>query len=145
DSIILMNESDDFRLIIITSDKPSEEFTNSITNLANDIEEKYGDLLREFKGGMVTQFTGISKLIEKHLNVSFASPLKIAFSKKVKLNAMEKSVIEKANEIMKQTNLNYFYTTFLMPNQQFDLETTKVIFNLIEKKIFQPINLNLIQ
>ncbi len=145
DSIILMNESDDFRLIIITSDKPSEEFTNSITNLANDIEEEYGDLLREFKGGMVTQFAGINELIEKHLNVSFASPLKIAFSKKVKLNAMEKSVIEKANEIMEQTNLNYFYTTFLMPNQQFDLETTKLIFNLIEKKILQPINLNLIK
>ena len=143
DSIILMNESEDFRLIIIMSDKPSEEFTNSITNLVNDIEEKYGVLLRKFKGGKVSQFAGVSELIKMHLNVSFASPLKIVISKKVKLNAIEKSVIEKTNEIMKQTNLNYFYTTFLMPDQKFDPEMTKVIFNLINRKIFQPINLNL--
>ncbi|MFX1411677.1 MAG: hypothetical protein ACFFA6_15105, partial [Promethearchaeota archaeon] len=143
DSIILMNESKDFRLIIIMSDKPSEEFTNLITNLAKDIEEKYGDLLREFKGGQVTQFAGIRELIEMHLNVSFASPLTIVLSKKVKLNTLEKSVVEKAKEIMEQTNLNYFYTTFLMPNQKFDPEITKVIFNLISRKIFQPISLNL--
>ena len=74
---------------------------------------------------------------------SKTSPLSISISKKAKLDAIEKSVIEKAKEIMKQTNLNYFYTTFLMPDQEFDLETTKVIFNLIEKKIFEPINLNL--
>ncbi|MFX1593794.1 MAG: hypothetical protein ACFFCL_13960, partial [Promethearchaeota archaeon] len=133
------------RLITIMSDKPSEELTNSITNLAFDIEEKYGDLLREFKGGMVTQFAGISELIEMHLNVSFASPLKIVVPyKKVKLDPREKSVIEKAKTIMKQTNLYYFYTTFLMPDQKFDPEMAKIIFNLINKKIFQPINLNLV-
>ena len=143
DSIILMNESKDFRLIIIMSDKPSEEFTNSITNLAKDIEEKYGVLIREFKGGQITQFAGISELIEMHLNVSFASPLRIAITKKAKFNAIEKAVIEKAKEIMKQTNLNYFYSTFLMTDQKFNHETTKVIFDLINRKIFQPINLNL--
>ncbi len=143
DSIILMNESEDFRIIIVLSDKPSEEFTNSITNLAKDIKEKYGDLLRAFKGGQVTQFAGLSELIEKHLNVSFASPLKIAFHKKAKLNTIEKSIIQKANEIMNQTNLDYFYTSFLMPDQKFDPETTNVIFDLINKKIFQPISLNL--
>ncbi|MFW9876087.1 MAG: hypothetical protein ACFFG0_23535 [Candidatus Thorarchaeota archaeon] len=143
DSIILMNESKDFRLIIIMSDKPSEEFTNSITNLAKDIETNYGKLIREFKGGKVTQFAGISELIEMHLHVSFASPLQITVSKKAKLNAIEKTVVLKAKVIMKQTNLNYFYTSFLMPDQKFNLETTNVIFNLIDKKILQPINLNL--
>ncbi|MFX1273604.1 MAG: hypothetical protein ACFFBP_11550 [Promethearchaeota archaeon] len=142
DSIILMNECSNFRLIIITSDKPSEELTNSITNLANEIEEKYGDQIQKFSGGLITQFRGIKELIEKHLNVSFASPLKIIQSTKIKLDAREKVIIERAKEIMKQTNLNYFYTTFLMPDQQFDLGTTKTIFNLIEKNIFKPINLN---
>jgi hypothetical protein len=60
----------------------------------------------------------------------------------VKLNATEKSVIEKAREVMEQTNLNYFYSTFLMPDQKFNLETTKVIFSLINNKIFRPINLD---
>ncbi|MFW9867940.1 MAG: hypothetical protein ACFFEN_17740, partial [Candidatus Thorarchaeota archaeon] len=143
DSIILMNEAEDFRLILVMSDKPSEDFTNCITNLAKDIEEKYGILIRKFKGGVVTQFAGISDLIEIHLNASFASALKIVFNKKVKLSTLEKSVIQKASEIMNQTNLDYFYTTFLMPDQKFDPEMTKVIFDLIDKKVFQPINLNL--
>jgi hypothetical protein len=143
DSIILMYEAEDFRLIIVMSDKPSDEFINSITNLARDIEERYGDMLRKFKGGVVTQFAGISELIELHLNVSFTSALKIVINKKVNLNAIEKSVIQKASEIMEQTNLNYFYTTFLMTDQKFDPEMTKTIFNLINKKVFQPISLNL--
>ncbi|MFX1574228.1 MAG: hypothetical protein ACFFB0_15910 [Promethearchaeota archaeon] len=142
DSIILMNESEDFRIIIVMSEKPSEEFTSLITNLAKDIEEKYGDLLRKFKGGQVTQFAGLSELIERHLNVSFASPLEIVFQKKAKLNTAEKSIIEKANVIMNQTNLNYFYTSLLMPDQKFDPDMTKVIFGLINKKVFQPISLN---
>jgi hypothetical protein len=142
DSIILMNESRDFRIIVVMSDKPSQDFTNSITNLSHDIEENYGVLIREFKGGPINQFAGITDLIEMHLNASFASPLRIFIPKKVKLNATEKSVIEKAREVMEQTNLNYFYSTFLMPDQKFNLETTKVIFSLINNKIFRPINLD---
>jgi hypothetical protein len=141
DSIILVNESKDFRLIVILSEKPSEVFTNSITDLANDIEENYGDLIQKFRGGAVSQFSGISELTEMHLHVSFASPLRINFAKKANLTTLENSVLKNASEIMKQTNLNYFYTSFLMPDQKFDPEMTKTIFNLINKKIFQPIDL----
>ncbi|MFX1326498.1 MAG: hypothetical protein ACFE8N_16220, partial [Promethearchaeota archaeon] len=141
DSIILMNESKNFRLIIVMSEKPSEEFTNSITNLAENIREKYGNLIQEFRGGRIIQFAGIKDLVETHLNVSFASPLKIIFTKKNELNALEKSVIKKATEIMYQTNLTYFYSSFLMPDQKFDPEVTKGIFDLINKKVFQPIDL----
>ncbi|MHA2259977.1 MAG: hypothetical protein ACXACO_18590 [Promethearchaeota archaeon] len=142
DSIILMNEPDSFRLIIIMSEKPSEEFASSITNLAKDIEGKYGEAIREFRGGDVTQFAGLKELIEIHLNVSFAFPLKIVMTKKVKLNDMEKTVMAKANEIMNQTDSRYFYTTFLMPDQKFDLETTNTIFDLIRKGVFQPVELD---
>ncbi|MDX1798969.1 MAG: hypothetical protein R3255_10005, partial [Candidatus Lokiarchaeia archaeon] len=143
DSIILMNESSDFRIIIVMSEKPSQDFTNSITDLAKDIEEKYGALIRQFKGGQITQFAGITDLIEMHLNTSFASPLRIVMPKSVKLNDVEKSVVEKAREVMEQNSLNYFYSTFLMPDQKFNLETTKIIFSLIEDKIFIPIDLDL--
>ncbi|MFW9822588.1 MAG: hypothetical protein ACFFE4_06620, partial [Candidatus Thorarchaeota archaeon] len=118
DSIILMYETEDFRLIIVMSEKPSDEFINSITNLARDIEEQYGKMIRKFTGGVVHQFMGIRDLIELHLNVSFASALRITFNMKVKLNAFEKSVVQKAYEIMEQTNLAYFYSTFLMPDQK---------------------------
>jgi hypothetical protein len=124
------------------SEKPSEEFASSITNLAKDIEGKYGEAIREFRGGDVTQFAGLKELIEIHLNVSFAFPLKIVMTKKVKLNDMEKTVMAKANEIMNQTDSRYFYTTFLMPDQKFDLETTNTIFDLIRKGVFQPVELD---
>ncbi len=142
DSKILMNESEDFRLILIMSDNPSKAFINSITNLAKEIEKLYGHSLKNFRGGDITMFSGIRELIEKHLNVTFTYPLRIVEGKGLKLTRAEKLIIQRARVIMKQTNLNYFYTTFLMPNQEYDPMKTKIIFNLIDKGIFQPIDLS---
>ncbi|MFX1445752.1 MAG: hypothetical protein ACFFHV_20240 [Promethearchaeota archaeon] len=141
-SKILMNESKDFRLILIMSDNPSEAFINSITNLAKEIEKFYGPSLKNFRGGDITMFSGIRRLIEKHLNVTFIYPLRIVERKELKLTRAEKLMIQRAKVIMKQTNLKHFYTTFLMPDQEYDPEKTKTIFNLIDKGIFQPINLS---
>ena len=60
---------------------------------------------------------------------------------KVKLNAIEKSVIEKTKEIMKQNNLGYIFTSFLMDDQMYEPKRIKAIFGLIDKGIFQPIRL----
>ena len=141
-SKILMNERKDFRLILIMSDDPSEAFKNSITNLANEIEKKYGHLLREFKGGEITQFSGIKELIETHLNVAVTYPLRVVDTTGMKLTRAEKLMIQRAKSVMKQTNLSHFFTSFLMPDQQYDPEKTKTIFNLIDKGIFRPISLN---
>lgn len=142
-SKILMNERKDFRLILIMSVDPSEEFKNSITNLADEIEQKYGHLLQKFKGGEVTMFSGIKELIEKHLNVAFTYPLRIVDTTGMKLTRAEKLMVQRAKSVMKQTNLNHFFTSILYPDQQYDPEKTKSIFNLIDKGIFQPININL--
>lgn len=142
-SKILMNDSNDFRLIVILSEHPSEDYIKSITNLANEIQEIYGELLKNFKGGDVTMFKGIKELIEKHLNLSFTYPLKILEKKGTKLTRAEKLMIHGAKVIMKQTNLKHFYTTFLMPDQIYDPVKTKTIFTLIDKGIFQPLSINL--
>jgi hypothetical protein len=142
DSKILMNESEDFRLILIMSDNPSQDFVNSITNLAKDIEKMYGHLLKKFRGGDITMFLGIRKLIEKHLNVTFTYPLRIVEGKGLKLTRAEKLIIQRARVIMKQTNLQHFYSTFLMPDQEYDPVKTKIIFNLIDKGVFQPIDIS---
>ena len=116
---------------------------NSIKDLSYDIDEKYGDLIRDFNGGSIIQFSDIRKLIEKHLNIYFFHPLKLVESKEVKLNSVEKSMVNKAKEIMKQNNLDYVFVSFLIYEQKYNPKNIQTIYNLIDKKIFQPNSLNL--
>ncbi len=137
DSKILMSEFKDFRLIFILKDRPSEEFLKSVTALSYDIDREYGELLEKFAGNL-EPFAGIKGLIERHLNTSFISPLKIVDIEGIELSAAEISLIQKTKSIMKQNKLDYFFTTFLMPEQAYDPKRTQLIFDLIEKKVFQP-------
>ena len=43
---------------------------------------------------------------------------------------------------MKQNNLEYFFTTYLMPDEKFEPKKIKTIFSLIDKGIFQPTDLD---
>ena len=56
---------------------------------------------------------------------------------------MEKSMVNKAKEIMKQNNLDYVFVSFLMYEQKYNPKNIQTIYNLIDKKIFQPNSLNL--
>ena len=42
---------------------------------------------------------------------------------------------------MKQNNLSYIFTSFLMDDQTYEPKRIKAIFGLIDKGIFQPIRL----
>ncbi|TFF98937.1 MAG: hypothetical protein EU540_07555 [Promethearchaeota archaeon] len=141
DSKILMSEFKDFRMIFILKDRPSEEFLKSVTALSYDIDREYGELLQKFAGNL-TPFAGIKGLIEHHLNTSFISPLKIIDIEKIELSPAERSLVQKAKSIMKQNKLDYFFTTFLMPEQAYDPKRTQLIFQLIEKKVFQPTDIS---
>ena len=136
-SKILMNEFRNFRLILIMGENPSDDFIESINNLSQDVEKEYGEMIRDFDG-QLTKFKGIGKLIERNLNVSFLFPLKVVPSKAVKLTPAENSVLNKAREIIKQNNLDYIFTSFLMDDQTYEPKRIKAIFGLIEKGIFQP-------
>ena len=137
---ILMNEYRNSRLILIMGDNPSEDFIDSITNLSYDIEEEYGDLIRAFDGSL-DQFKGISHLIEHHLNTSFLFPLKVIIPRNYKFTSTEKSIVNKAQEIMSQNNVDYIFTSSLMDDQTYEPKRIKTIFDLIEKGIFKPVTL----
>ena len=140
-SKILMNEFRNFRIILIMGENPSDDFIESINNLSYDIEKEYGELIRDFDGSL-NEFTGIGKLIERHLNISFLYPLKVSSSKVVDLSPAENSLLNKARVIMKQNNLGYIFTSFLIDDLTFEPKRIKAIFGLIEKGIFEPINVN---
>jgi len=141
-SKVLMSEFKNFRLVLIMAEKPSQDFLNSINLLSQDIDEKYGELLKNFKGNL-KQLEGIKDLIDNHLNTAFISPLKVVVSPNIKLKPAERTMIDKAKEIMKQNNFTYFYSTFLMLDEAFSPRDTELIFNLIDKKVFQPTDISL--
>ena len=137
-SKILMTDFKSFRLIFIMKELPSSGFYKLIDVLSHEIEDKYGAYLKSFMGNL-QPFSGIEELLKKHLGTSFLYPLKIVKSGKVKVTPIEKIVIEKAGNILKNKNNNYFYITQLIEGRDFGLKEFGAIFSLIDKNIFSPI------
>ncbi|MFW9785327.1 MAG: zinc ribbon domain-containing protein [Candidatus Heimdallarchaeota archaeon] len=69
-SILLMTEFINVRLILNMKAEPSVDFHYAVEALAYDVYKHYGKLIDEFHGN-IKDFQGIKDLIEKHLNVSF--------------------------------------------------------------------------
>jgi hypothetical protein len=137
DSIMLMTEFVNLRLITILKENPSPNFLYSIEDLAYDIFKTYGNSIDKFTGN-VKQFRAIDDLIEKHLTTSFLSPLKIDLSKHAKLNQAEKEMIDKAMKFMRENNFHYFYSIYLLPENMCTPKDYKTILDLLMKGVFTP-------
>ncbi|MFX1502977.1 MAG: hypothetical protein ACFFDH_18600 [Promethearchaeota archaeon] len=139
DSKILMSEFKDFRVTLIMKESPSQDFLSSIELLSYDINEKYGELLKEFDGE-ISKFEGIKSLIEKRLPISLIYPLKIKEKIEIKLKAEEKSVVNRARSAMKTRKTDYFFVSNLMSQERgFQAKEAELILKLIDKKIFLPV------
>ena len=136
DSKILMVEFKNFRLVFIMKENPSNDFLKSITDLSYEIDEEYGHLLSNFNND-VMPFKGIKILVKKHLNTLFLAPLSVVENKNIKLNSAEKNEYNRALDFMKKNYLDYFFTSFLLNQHEYEASKIKAIFNLIEKNIFQ--------
>ena len=140
-SIILMTEFVNLKLIIIMGKNPSKNFIYSIESLAYYIYKYYGKLFDNFNN-VLKPFQGISKLIENVLSVSFISPLTVKIYKNIKLTPNEKEMVDKALKIIREGHKEYFYSLYLLPDNQCSPKDYKTILKLIEKGIFQPIEKN---
>ncbi|HEC38300.1 MAG TPA: hypothetical protein ENI29_08690 [bacterium] len=141
-SIIIMSEFVNLRLILIMKERPSRFFLYSIDELAYDIYENYGDLIQAFNGD-VKHFNGISELIKHHLYISFASSLKVSKTEplgKIRLNQNERSYVNKAVSLMKLNNLNHFFIRDIISIKECNPKDVEIILNLLSKKIFHPSN-----
>ncbi|MFX0177275.1 MAG: hypothetical protein ACFE85_13735, partial [Candidatus Hodarchaeota archaeon] len=137
-SKILMAEFKHFRIILIMNDSPSLMFLDSMRALAIDIGEKYDKYLENFKGD-VRPFKDMESLIKKNLKTSFLYPLKIVKTGTTKINLLEKEIIQKAEQLIKNNGSKYFYISKLLKQNKFDSKEIETIFNLIDKKIFDPV------
>ncbi|MFX1417939.1 MAG: hypothetical protein ACFE9N_03345 [Promethearchaeota archaeon] len=140
-SFILMTEFVNLRLIIIMGKNPSKNFLYSMESLAYYIYKYYGESFDKFDG-VLKPFEGISKLVEKILNVSFISPLKIVLNKNIKLSQTEKDMIQKASNFMREHDFDHFYSLYLLPDNACSPKDYETILGLIEKGIFNPVELD---
>ncbi|MFW9895645.1 MAG: hypothetical protein ACFFD7_07565, partial [Candidatus Thorarchaeota archaeon] len=111
DSIVLMTEFVNLRLILLMQEAPSRNFLFSLEDLAYDVYKNYGDLIDSFNGD-VLPFKGIENLLKQHLNIIFISPLKIAKVEKLsrlRINQNERILINNAVRLMKTENKNFFF------------------------------------
>jgi hypothetical protein len=140
-SILLMAEFVNLRLIVIMKESPSKNFLFTLESLAYDIYHHYGDLFDEFQGNL-EEFQGIRTLLEEHLNISFLYPLTINYSLKMKLTQSERDMMKKASDLMRDSNLHYFYSIYLLPDNVCTPKDFEIIKQLIMKRIFNPIDLS---
>jgi len=139
DSIVLMSEFVNIRLILIMKESPSKYLLYSLEDLAYDTYKNYGKMIDQFNGD-VRKFKGIEDLLIKHLNVSIVYPLKLANIdklEKIRISPTEKSVINNAISIMNKSNTNIFYIKDLILEKTCSPKDIEIILKLIEKNIFQ--------
>ena len=137
DSIVMQTEFVNLKLIVTLKENPSASFKFVMEDLAYDIYKQYGEEIDKFTG-ILKPFHSMKDLIEKHLNVTFLYPLTIVENQKIKLSTSEKEMVLKARNLMKDSNMNHFYSLYLLPENTCTPKDYQTIFDLIEKGIFQP-------
>jgi hypothetical protein len=66
-------------------------------------------------------------------------PLKVYEPKTLKLDAVEKNLVKKALDVMKKKNSDYFYVSYLLSEKEYNIKSAEKILQLIEKKVFRPV------
>ncbi len=139
DSIVLMSEFVNIRLILKMKESPSKYLLSSLEDLAYEVYKNYGNMIDQFNGD-VRKFKGIEDLLIKHLNVSIVYPLKLVNIdklEKIRISPTEKSFINNAISIMNKSNTNIFYIKDLILEKTCSPKNIEIILKLIEKNIFQ--------
>jgi hypothetical protein len=137
ESVILMTDFMNVRIITIMSRSPSVNFFYSLESLAYHIYKYYGKLIDNFQGHL-KPFRSIKKLVDSDLHTSFRYPLTLSNFKMGKLKQNEKEMIHKASKFMKENDFSYFYAIYLLPENACGPKDYETIVALIKKGIFQP-------
>jgi len=138
DSIIVMTDFINVRLITILKSNPSKNFLYSLESLAYHIYKYYGKLIDNFKGTL-KPFRSISKLVESDLEVSLRYPMTIKINKSMKLSQPEKQIVKRALDLMKENKFSYFYAVYLLPENNCNPNDYDIILKLIKKGVFQSL------
>ncbi|MHA2475196.1 MAG: hypothetical protein ACXAES_18380 [Promethearchaeota archaeon] len=118
-------------------ENPSQDFLDSVKELSYDIDEQYGEDIVHFTGN-IDKFQNIRLLLNKHLETTLIYPLELN-PQDIKLSSEEKSMINRAKDIMKMKKTDYFFVSYMLyAKKGFQVKDAEILLNLIEKKVFQP-------
>lgn len=137
-SIIIMSEFKEFRIIFIMDENPSISFVQALELLSESISEQFGTFIKNFNGD-VADFNGIEDLFEKYLNISLNFPMRISYSDYFELNEEEKDLYNKALKLKKLMSLDYIFLSDMLKKNYINSDNFQIILKLIEKKGFQSI------
>ncbi|MFW9881685.1 MAG: hypothetical protein ACFFG0_52130, partial [Candidatus Thorarchaeota archaeon] len=141
DSIIIMTEFVNLRIILIMKEAPSSNFLYSLEDLAFDLYKYYGKLVERFNGD-IKPFKSIEKLLKHHLNTSLTYPLRLKKIEKmetIRISSNEREFINKAVSFMKMNNTDTFNLPSILTDQECSPKEIEIILKLIEKDLFQII------
>ncbi|MFX1390034.1 MAG: hypothetical protein ACFE9Z_08235 [Promethearchaeota archaeon] len=139
DSIIIMTEFVNLRLILIMKEPPSANFFYALEDLAYDIYKYYGKFVEDFTGD-IKPFKSIEKLLRHHLNTTITYPMtlsRIEKLAKVRISPAEREYINKATAFMKRNSIDHFYLTSILHEKECNPKDLEIIYKLQEKNIFQ--------
>jgi hypothetical protein len=135
DLILIITDFVNLRLILITRKSPSKYLIYSIEQFAYDIYKNYGNLIDSFNGETLP-FRGIEDLLRQHFNPFFLYPVKlpeIDKIRKVRLTQNEMKFVNKAVDLMKAKNQDYFYIRDLMSEKEFTQSEKEIIKAIYER------------
>jgi len=142
DSIIIMTEFVNLRLILLMKEPPTSNFFYSLEDLAYDIYKYYGDHIDEFNGD-ISPFKSIENILKQHLNTTITYPMKLKTIddsiEKVRISPNERIFINKANSFMKTNNKDQFYLKTLLPEKECNPKDLETILKMIDKRVIQII------
>ncbi|MFX1527307.1 MAG: hypothetical protein ACFFB4_07015 [Promethearchaeota archaeon] len=109
---IVITDGDHIRVALILERSPSDQLKENQTAFTTAFETKYQSYLERFDGDL-SPFQDADSLIEKYFNISLMYPLQVASFKDVfKLKALEKTLIEVAEQIQKEKK--FFFVSSLL-------------------------------
>jgi hypothetical protein len=118
-------------------ENPSQDFLDSVKELSYDIDEQYGEDIAHFTGN-IDKFQDIKVLLNKHLETTLIYPLELN-PQDIKLSSDEKAMINRAKDIMKMKNTNYFFVSYMLYTKKgFQIKDAEILLDLIDKKVFKP-------
>jgi len=109
---IIITDGDYARVALVLDKSPSDQLKENQSSFTNEFEYKFRAYLENFDGD-ITPYRETEPLIEKYFNLTLMYPLKLAPYRDVfKLNALEKALIEVAEQIQKERK--FFFVASLL-------------------------------
>jgi hypothetical protein len=141
----LICDRDDLRIVVVLTDKASENLKNDITNLAAGITLNLNDLIEHWDGALETFENEIPPILKQYLDLYYKEPFILnsveyisKLRKEVELTKMEVRVLNTVYSMAKSKQsflLDYIIETVHEENKDVIIEAIE---SLISNKVFLP-------